>query len=109
MYDIAKPLANKFLSDNCQINPNNKPTDAWSQYNTIRKVNCGIRDTITYKPYNKGGSGNAAVELVYKMTGINKQGGFVCRDYADLYEFLMRLMNIQADKVNSKDHEWNTF
>lgn len=112
-YDwIVKPLAYQFLYYKCDIYPypyaQNKKTDAWSQYNAVRKVACGIRDSIKYKFYEDGGSGNAATELVKCMIGIDKEErGIVCRDFADLFDLLMHELHIPVDKVWSNGHEWN--
>ena len=106
---LAEPLAIQFLENKCLVNPNVKPTDAWAQYNVIRKVACGIRDNFEYHLYRDKGSGNAATGFVRCMTGLTTdRNGFVCRDYADLFEYLMRFMGITAYKVTSSGHEWNT-
>lgn len=106
---LAEPLAKQFLEKKCLVNPNVKPTDAWAQYNVIRKVACGIRDNFEYHLYRDKGSGNAATGFVRCMTGLTTdRKGFVCRDYADLFEYLMRFMGITAYKVTSSGHEWNT-
>lgn len=110
LFGIMEPLGKKFLEDKCLVNPAQKPTDAWSQYNTVRKVICGIRnnDTVNYVSYEKGGAGNAATELVNMLTGASDRRGVICRDYADLFQFLMGLMGITTEKVTSETHEWNT-
>lgn len=102
MGEILLMLGKKFLKDS-GIDPSKtvtSTTDAWTQYEIIRKLDISFREKIPYNYADTGGSGNYAAELL-----INK--GIVCQDFAHLFKYLLGIVGMDARFIRSKDHAWN--
>lgn len=64
------------------------------EYQIANKLYHYVGKTYKYKFDYNGGSKNFIEEMLFPK-------GFVCRDYADMYMFLMELAGVNAERVNA--------
>ena len=70
------------------------------QYEIVNKLYHYVGGTYKYKFDYDGGSKNYIEELLYPK-------GFVCRDYTDMYTFLLELAGVNAEYMSTHGHAFN--
>ncbi len=74
--------------------------NAYKEYQIAQKLYDYVGQTYKYKFDYDGGSKSFIEEMFFPK-------GFVCRDYADLYMFLLECAGINAERVGNGIHAWN--
>ncbi len=70
------------------------------QYQIVEKLYNYVGSKYKYRYAVDGGSNDYLEEMLMEK-------GMVCRDYADMYMYLLELAGINAERVNSNNHAFN--